>query len=501
MESESEVELNRAPRRRPRSYPRSYSESDSRAGADDTPDVYATANNEMFPMRVPLERVELGAWRYTAAELDDIELLYELESSHLLVRTSVRGSSDDAPPATFRIRQVSAASLSLVNVVPSSLESMVARLVLETETEISYTCSTVDTVGPENENETPPSHPPSSGEGTSQIESHVVVMTASVHEAGRLRDTLLFLKGGLNPSLASADATFLSPRSRERDGASDEGSPTDSTDDPAFEPPKVQVTFLEGLPYWVGYIPWWLYSKKTRVFIQWLILLYSIITVLWAFWQLYRHVNIIQLALQPIIAALRIHLKYFMETVDVVMAALTVWWMTYLSPLNILLTVFRSQMLQVLLSVRSVFMPLLNALYPMWKLISNSALLSSIKALFWVVYYLAAYVGRLFLGLLSVCSRPLTFLYNFFLQYRVISIDMQRIRLSWIMGLVLNSLRAIGNGFAKLAGYTHKKKKQHKALKHYSTPTVPSSRGATPKRTHQSPRPPIHYSSPLAKQD
>ncbi len=46
---------------------------------------FATAN-DFFPVRLPLETVKIGSWRYAAHELDDLELLYELESSDLLIR-------------------------------------------------------------------------------------------------------------------------------------------------------------------------------------------------------------------------------------------------------------------------------------------------------------------------------------------------------------------------------------------------------------------------------
>lgn len=454
------------------SYPLSHRESVEQWGVDGTDDC----NSAGDVVQVPLKRVELGAWRYTTADL-----LYEFESSHLIVRADGGSSSEVAPPATFLIQQVTAVDLSLVNDVPDCLESKVARLVLETEEEILYTVT--DTL----HTDIPSSEPPSTMETSmSQMSCHRVIVIASVLEAGLLWKILLSLKhASSHPGTRGKE--------RERGEITAAGRSTDDVDvdTPSSEPvTKGRAAFQESLPAWVGYVPWWLYSKWMRVAIQKAILLYSIFSVMWAFWQLYRHVDIIHLTLEPLIAALRVHLRFIMEVADIFFAAVTLWWMTYLSPLNILFNVFRIQMLQALLSLRSAFVALVGVFYPVWRLVGDSALFSSTKALIWALYYLMAYVGHSVARLLSVCGRPL---YNFLLRFRVASIDMHQLRLTWVTNLVFYSLRAIGNGFAKLVGYNRRKRKQRRALS--LSPGTPLSRASTPRRTYQSPGSPFHYYS------
>ena len=48
-----------------------------------------------------------------------------------------------------------------------------------------------------------------------------------------------------------------------------------------------------------------MYSLNVRISIQNVLFLYSLFSVVWAFWQLYRNVDIIQHVLEPIIVVLK----------------------------------------------------------------------------------------------------------------------------------------------------------------------------------------------------
>ena len=459
-----------ARQRRLHSYP------GSSGGDDFESEDYATAN-EAFPVRVPLERVELGSWKYTATELEDIELLYELESSDLLIKTSVRGTTAGAVPATFRVKDVSAADLSLVNIVPGSPESMVARLILETESDVSYNhdplsifekqISGKDTKGEGHEDQE---------KQQNDIECRRITMTASVHESGHLRDILLFLKCGCVEDF-SPDDLFLSPKRGRSKVEPLDGSPS-----------RHQVTFLEGLPFWVLYIPWRLYSKKTRVVIQKAILLYSLFSVMWASWQLYRHVNVIHVALEPIIKILKLRLSLIMDTFDAFLALFTVWWTTFLSPLNVFCGMLLTPVLQLVLQLR-------GSLAPLWGLIINSGFIGVLKAL----YQLFQMMGSTLWVVLTTLGRPFYSVGKWIMnsQIAVASLDFNRIRLSWVVSLVTNSVKAIGNGLAKLAGYTRTKQKQIKARQ--NPPSVTPS--PSPRVRYRQRRMPVYYSSPLTKQN
>ena len=450
---------------------------------------YVTAN-EVFPVKVPLERVEVGSWRYTATEVDDIELLYELESSDLLIKTNIRGTNG-AVPATFRVRDVSAADLSLVKVVPGSLESMVARLVLETDSKVSYN---VDALLHSRE-ETAAAESETSGDQQNTFNCYVVTMSASVHESGHLRDILLFLKCGYSEE-CSPGSLFLRPRKQKSQ------MPSENVADVTTRS-KNRVTFLESLPFWALYIPWWLYSRRVRTMIQAAIFIYSIFSVIWASWQLYRHVNVIHDTLEPMIKALRFYLSSVMETFDTALALFTVWWTTFLSPLNIFRGMLLAPLFQVAVQLKTALVPISNVLstifVPIWRFVTNSSLLGSLKASFLALYQLVLMAGLFLWTVLRILAKPLQAIWQNIVnsQIAVASLDLKRVRLSWVFSLVTNSLRAIGHGLAKLVGYTRMKQKQHKALKNPSTVTPIKS----PRQNYRAQRPPVLYTSPLTKQN
>ena len=437
---------------------------------------YITAN-DVFPVKIPLEKVEFGSWKYIGEKMDDIELLYELDSSDLVIKTNICGSNG-AVPGTFKLRDVSAVDLSLVNVVPGSLESMVTRLVLETESKVSYTVET-----PSGSSELKEESEPSKKQHKT-FDCRIITMSASVHESGHLRDVLLFLKCGYTEDRSPGNL-FLSPQKQK------------------VVESAHKVTFLEGLPFWVMYVPWWVYSKRVRTMIQRAIFVYSLFSVIWASWQLYRHVDVIHDVIEPIIKALRIYLASVMEAVDIVLALFTVWWTTFLSPLNILRGMLLGPLFQVAMQLKSTIAPLAGVLSmlltPIWRFFTNSTLLSSLKALALVLYHLVITTGQHLWAMLQVFARPFNCIWQAILSSRiaVTSLDLKRIRFSWIFSLVMNSLKSIGNGLAKLVGYTRVKQKQFKALK---TPaSVVASK--SPEQNYRSRRTPVFYSSPLTKQN
>ena len=437
---------------------------------------YITAN-DVFPVKIPLEKVEFGSWKYIGEKMDDIELLYELDSSDLVIKTNICGSNG-AVPGTFKLRDVSAVDLSLVNVVPGSLESMVTRLVLETESKVSYTVET-----PSGSSELKEESEPSKKQHKT-FDCRIITMSASVHESGHLRDVLLFLKCGYTEDRSPGNL-FLSPQKQK------------------VVESAHKVTFLEGLPFWVMYVPWWVYSKRVRTMIQRAIFIYSLFSVIWASWQLYRHVDVIHDVIEPIIKALRIYLASVMEAVDIVLALFTVWWTTFLSPLNILRGMLLGPLFQVAMQLKSTIAPLAGVLSmlltPIWRFFTNSTILSSLKALALVLYHLVITTGQHLWAMLQVFARPFNCIWQAILSSRiaVTSLDLKRIRFSWIFSLVMNSLKSIGNGLAKLVGYTRVKQKQFKALK---TPvSVVASK--SPEQNYRSRRTPVFYSSPLTKQN
>lgn len=437
-------------------------------------DTDFTTASEVFPMRISLETVQIGSWKYTSAELDDIELLYELETSDLLIKTSVRGTNDGVP-AMYRIKSVSAADLSLFSVVPGSLESMVSRLVLETSEKIS--CSPFD---------------PSVKE--SNMESHdldvfIIRMTASVHETGHLRDILVFLlKKDIHGEMIPNSPFIRDKSSTQKVDETQEGDTQASTS---------QLTLLEGLPWWATYIPWMFYSKNTRIILQRLLVLYTLISVLWAFWQLYRHVDIIRFVIQPIILTLKYYLSSVFEVLDWCFAVFTLWWNTFLSPLNVLRGLLLAPMLQVLVQLRQVFAPI-------YQVLVSSGLVSTFSTIFSALYRVVFYAGSSLWTLVRMILTPLIYLWQALLNARlkVAAMDFQRLRISWVFNLIVSSVRSISRGLMAVVGYQRQEKKIKRAMaNNASSPMVsPVSTPSSAVRRRHNEKMPILYSSPLSKQ-
>lgn len=483
---ESSAAFGKAKSRRLYSFP-SQSEHDE---AD-----YVTAS-EMFPVSVPLDKVQIGSVSYVSKEWNDVEVVYELESSDVLVRCIIEGENGE-PQGTYRIRGVSAADLSLVCVVPGSLESMVSRLILELEEDIEFEPHTSHPLLV-NEESSPNKEPSSQSESKNEIvngnlKSRILKLSASVHEAGRFRDVLLFLKceniADLIPEVPQKVTTFSKSK--------------DETD--SMESKPHQLTFLDFLPFWVLYIPWRLYSRNTRTIIQRVILMYYIFSVIWASWQLYRHVHVIQVALEPIIGALKYYLASVMETFDWFLAVFTRFWHFYLSPLNVLRGLLITPLFQVVTPVVTVVAQCLK----------NSAVFTALKSVWTILYQLSltswsftwSYVALLgkplfaIWNVLKVLGKPFSGVWQGILnaQVAVASLDFQRLRLNWVFGMVMGSLKAIGNGLAWFVGYTRKKQKRRQAIFNTSQASPSNSPSHTPQHNLRNRRMPMYYSSSLSK--
>lgn len=479
------------------------------------------AEEDLYPVRAALETLQVGSWRYTSRDVEevdgeaedcgDIQLLYEHKSSRLLIKTTIEGSKG-AVPASFLVKSVSAADLSLISVVPNSLESMVVRMVLETDETITYTPSkgatkkgatetametvkgAMETVNGAMETDngatetdngatetdngaTEINEGAMEGVGTSgkkdsrELNISIIRITASVHETGRLRDILHFQNSpcDLSPGCSSCEESLA-------------------------ESKPAHLSLLEGLPFWVLYMPWTIYSKKTRRFLQTLLLLYTFLSVMWALWQLYRHVNVIRVVIQPVIVALRYYLTSVVELFDSAFALFTVWWHTLLSPLNVLQGLLLAPILKLVTEFKWIFSPMYNLLH-------SSGLLSVLASLLSTFVVVARLAGLVLWTMLQVLLRPLGYIWQSVPNVRVAmkTLDFQR-RL--VFGLLWSSVRSIARGLLTFVGYTRKEKKIKKAMA--SAPVVsPISSPSNTSVRHRSDRSsmPMIYRSPLSKQN
>ena len=106
----------------------------------------------------------------------------------------------------------------------------------------------------------------------------------------------------------------------------------------------------EGLPEWVNYIPYRWYSATLRRTIEYMLVLYTILSLLWAFWQLYRHVDFIQAYLRPIVIFIEHYfsiLKSWFQYLDSLFTVLSHYWWHYIKPLLMILVAALSPLFQI----------------------------------------------------------------------------------------------------------------------------------------------------------
>ena len=113
---------------------------------------------------------------------------------------------------------------------------------------------------------------------------------------------------------------------------------------------KMPSKIREGLPEWVNYIPYRWYSANVRRIIEYVLVLYTILSLLWAVWQLYRHVNFIQEYLKPIVTFIEHYfsiLKSWFQYLDNLFTVLSHYWWNYIKPMFMILVAALSPLFQI----------------------------------------------------------------------------------------------------------------------------------------------------------
>ena len=104
----------------------------------------------------------------------------------------------------------------------------------------------------------------------------------------------------------------------------------------------------EGLPDWTPYIPHRVYTPAVRRLIESVITLYTIFSILWAVWQLYRHVDFIRAYVQPIIDTLKYHVQLLdkcIQFLNSLFEEMTKQWLAYVTPGYVILSLFASPLI------------------------------------------------------------------------------------------------------------------------------------------------------------
>lgn len=119
----------------------------------------------------------------------------------------------------------------------------------------------------------------------------------------------------------------------------------------------VPVKIQEGLPEWVNYIPAKWYSSTIRKVIEYILLVYTILTLSWAVWQLYKHVDFIQRYLRPILQFIEMYfdlLKRWFRWLDGFVEVLTEYWWAYMKPVYLLAAPLYASLAQLFKPLRNI---------------------------------------------------------------------------------------------------------------------------------------------------
>jgi len=298
---------------------------------------------------IPLKTLDFRGACYVSKSPNDITLGYDRKSQRLLLNVQVDGQHGE-PKGTFTLNRISGEALFL-HTVAGSLDDMVVKLLLETTGKVEAVRN---------------------GK-VEHMRCSMIVATANVEETGHIRELLMNLP---NKRLMQANSTL-----------------------------KIQ----EGIPQWSSHLPWWLYSKRLRILIQQLIILYAIFNTVWALWQLYRHVDFIQNYLEPYIALLletrRFYLSAVMDFVDSVLEEFTNLWWKFFSPFKVLLGPLITPLYNSLWYLAPLFYKLASPLVGLTNSVIYLVMLAG-----WLIWFLASTLLRpiwLLLTTIAKLLRPL----------------------------------------------------------------------------------------------
>ena len=272
-------------------------------------------------VRIPVQRIRCGTWD---ARNDERWLEYEPSTTNLKFLYRDRKHTDHDHCTMFRCQDISAADLRVVAKF-GFLDAMTGTLTVECQSLIQVDLP----------HRTPLPYLSAS--------SYVVEATFHANYTGQMRDLLRSLRHAKKMEAILANAN-------NNDG--------DTLGKKCFK-------LREGLPDWVPYIPHRLYTPTVRQTMEFVILLYTVFSIAWAGWQLYRHVDFIRAHVQPVIDALKYHIHLLdkcLQFLNTVFEELTEQWLAYLKPGYVILSSFASPLVAAGKQVWSVVSKMSSAL-------------------------------------------------------------------------------------------------------------------------------------------
>lgn len=267
--------------------------------------------------RVPLQRIRCGKLDIRNEER---WLEYEPLSTQLKFLHKDRKHFDHSYCTFLNCKNISAADLR-VSAKFGYLDAMTGTLIIECQ-------KLIGVAGPHNSTSTT----------VASSRSYVVEATFHVNYTGQVRDVLRSLRNAKQVELAADVET----------PSEDEGQKTAVSGVPML--PIEEKKLREGLPDWTPYIPHRVYTPGVRRIIELIITLYKIFSILWALWQLYRHVDFIRAYIQPFIDALKYHVELMdkcIQFLNSLFEEMTNQWLAYVKPGYVILSSFASPLIAV----------------------------------------------------------------------------------------------------------------------------------------------------------
>lgn len=370
-------------------------------------------------VRIPVTRIRCGKWDIRSEER---WMEYTPTSTSLKIVFHDRQHFDHEECKLFYLEDISAADLRVTTKF-GCLDAMNCVLTLECMKKIELSGSDQDLL-------------------TTCDGGLVAELTFHVNYTGQVRDIIRSLR----QAKITADAETL-----------DQNEVVDYT----------SSKLREGLPDWVQYIPLKMYTPFFRGTIEFVLTFYTIFSILWALWQLYRHVDFIRAYVRPVIDMLINQIKSLDKLIQVANAVFeefTKQWLAYLKPVYVILSSFATplvacgkQVFMVLCSlldiVRVTFQPFISVFQPCFHvlgIIFIKAPTAVLKPLYDVLTAVWS-VLRDILGQMIYSSRIVHHIKNVFqtlgeILERSVRLDPLKAQLILMRSNVLNSGKAVGLG-------------------------------------------------------
>ena len=430
-------------------------------------------------MSVQLRSFDIGPWKFnnlsTSEGCSSLVMEYQYPSDIVTVKVLSRDLATVA--GSFSLCGISAHLMSLANETPGYMMRMCVKLLLEVK-RVQYVDFDLQSAVNKNSSRSNAITPDEQADGSTseaierKLRCHLATLTADPVESANLRDivqlcveeeqqlrvTASVRKDPAAPASATPSVTIsedvdgIYSETRKRRQLNRELNVFDSCIPPvAPEQPQEgrDACLVPTLPYWAPYIPWWMYSRPLRRSLEMALLLYLVLSMIWALWQLHRHFYIIQAVIAPIIALLKLYMAPILRYMDHYLASFTAIWVQLINPVYILLGPLFAPALRILGPLFAPAVRLLRLLWLTFKPLVHSPLVKTVLV-----------------PVFTVLFKPLVVVWSLLAKTRIslTSLDEVKMRVSIVLSLVVGSMKSIWAAVLRFLRYFQAVQRQKRAM-------------------------------------